>query len=118
MAGLKAAIIDLDGTLVDTLGDFYVALNRNLAELALPALDRTFIERTIGKGAERLRGAGLALACVTNKPRAFALDLLQRKDLSTYFAQVQGGDSFERRKPEPCRPCARQRCWAARRSAR
>ena len=27
----RAAIVDLDGTLVDTLGDFEVALNRTLA---------------------------------------------------------------------------------------
>jgi phosphoglycolate phosphatase len=143
-----AAIVDLDGTLVDTLGDFEVALNRTLAALALPAVGRAFIERTIGKGSEhlirstlaaaggnaslyeaawahyqrdymaingdhapvyagavagldRLRAAGLALACVTNKPRAFAVALLERKGLASYFAYVFGGDSFERRKPDP-----------------
>ena len=29
----NAAIVDLDGTMVDTLGDFEVALNRTLADL-------------------------------------------------------------------------------------
>ena len=143
-----AAIVDLDGTLVDTLGDFEAALNRTLATLALPPVDRAFIERTIGKGSEhlirstlaaaggdaalyeaawatyqreylaingdhaevyggavagleKLRTAGLALACVTNKPRAFAVALLERKGLAGYFAHVFGGDSFERRKPDP-----------------
>jgi phosphoglycolate phosphatase len=143
-----AAIVDLDGTLVDTLGDFDVALNRAFADLGLPPLDRAFIERTIGKGSEhlirsslaavggdsarygdawahyqrhyraingefsavhggavvgldRLRAAGLVLACVTNKPRDFAVALLERKSLARYFAQVFGGDSFERRKPDP-----------------
>ena len=145
---VDAAIVDLDGTLVDTLGDFEVALNRTLATLALPPVDRAFIERTIGKGSEhlirstlaaaggdaalyeaawatyqreylaingdhaevyggavagleKLRTAGLALACVTNKPRAFAVALLERKGLAGYFAHVFGGDSFERRKPDP-----------------
>ena len=48
-----------------------------------------------------LRAAGLALACVTNKPQAFAVALLERKGLAGYFAQVFGGDSFERSKPDP-----------------
>jgi phosphoglycolate phosphatase len=143
-----AVIVDLDGTLVDTLGDFEVALNRTLAELALPPVGRSFIERTVGKGSEhllrstlasvggdaalyaaawahyqrhyraingdfsevyagaaagleRLRAAGLALACVTNKPRDFAVALLECKGLAGHFAQVFGGDSFERRKPDP-----------------
>lgn len=146
--GFQAAIVDLDGTMVDTLGDFDVALNLTLAELALPPVDRAFIERTIGKGSEhlirstlaaaggdaalyevawahyqrlyraingdyaavydgveaglqRLRAAGLPLACVTNKPRDFAAELLERKGLAGYFTQVFGGDSFERRKPDP-----------------
>lgn len=33
---LDAAIVDLDGTMVDTLGDFVVALNGMLADLSLP----------------------------------------------------------------------------------
>jgi len=143
-----AAIIDLDGTLVDTLGDFEVAIGRMLAELGLPPVGRDFIERTIGKGGEhlirstlaragadaglyerawtryqahyravngefalvypgaregveRLAAAGLALACVTNKPVGFAQTLLERKALRPLFAQVFGGDSFERKKPDP-----------------
>ncbi len=36
----QAAIIDLDGTLVDTLGDFEAALGATLRELSLPALSR------------------------------------------------------------------------------
>ena len=143
-----AAIVDLDGTLVDTLGDFEVAIGRMLTELALPPVDRGFIERTIGKGGEhlirstlaqagadarlyteawtryqanycavngefatvypgaregveRLAAAGVALACVTNKPFAFARTLLERKALRPFFAQVFGGDSFERKKPDP-----------------
>ncbi|WP_428421832.1 phosphoglycolate phosphatase [Methylibium sp.] len=154
--GLQAAIIDLDGTLVDTLGDFVVALNRTLADLALPAVDRAFVERTVGKGSEhliartlahvggavaryehawgryqhhyaavngehaavfpgaaeglrRLADAGLRLACLTNKPQAFAQALLERKGLARYFAFVFGGDAFERKKPDPLpliRTCA------------
>lgn len=144
----RAAILDLDGTLVDTQGDFVVALNHTLADLGLRGIDAGFVERTVGKGSEhlirrtlaevgaddahygaawdryqhhyrringehsrlydgvaeglgRLASAGLALACVTNKPGAFALELLERKGLRRWFAAVHGGDAFARRKPDP-----------------
>ena len=51
---LRAAIVDLDGTMVDTLGDFVVALNRMLDDLRLPGVERPSIERMIGKGSEHL----------------------------------------------------------------
>jgi phosphoglycolate phosphatase len=53
-ADLRAAIIDLDGTMVDTLGDFEVALNRTLQELSLPSISRPVIEGLVGKGSEHL----------------------------------------------------------------
>ena len=147
---LQAAIIDLDGTLVDTLGDFAEALNRTLTDLKLPPIGRAQIERMIGKGSENLllsamahlgepdptgrlpeawsayqrhyldvngrfsqvfdgaveglqalRDAGLPLACLTNKPLAFAQTLLRDKGLAGFFGHVFGGDSFERKKPDP-----------------
>ena len=157
-AAFDAAIIDLDGTMVDTLGDFAQALGRMLDDLALPGIERTHIERMVGKGSEHLiksvlhhvlaqagqapaainteaiypqawaryqhhylaingqyaqvypgvpeglqalRSAGLRLACLTNKPTAFALPLLRAKGLDSFFDQVFGGDAFERKKPDP-----------------
>ena len=159
----KAAIVDLDGTMVDTLGDFEVALNRTLADLDLPPVTPALVEHTVGKGSEHLirsvlahqlalpeiaglanvcasrsvdtlyepawqryqhhyqqvngqhsdvypgvadgllalRDAGLQLACLTNKPLAFARNLLVTKGLAGHFSQVFGGDSFERKKPDP-----------------
>ena len=47
-APLQAAIVDLDGTMIDTVGDFDVALNTMLDELGLPAVDQAFIARTVG----------------------------------------------------------------------
>ena len=145
---LTAAIVDLDGTMVDTVGDFEQALARTLADLALPPVDRAFIVRTVGRGSMHLlkntlaqaggapelidqawtryqrhyadingrhaevypgvreglaamRARGWKLACVTNKPRAFALALLEAKGLRPLFEHVFGGDSFERQKPDP-----------------
>lgn len=50
----EAAILDLDGTLVNTLGDFAEALNRMLAELQLPSIEAQRIESMVGKGSEHL----------------------------------------------------------------
>jgi phosphoglycolate phosphatase len=143
-----AAIVDLDGTLVDTLDDFVAVLALTLHELGLPAVDRAFVATSIGKGSEHLiretlravgadaglydaawsayqrhydlvngrhaqvfdgveaglralRAQGLHLACLTNKPTAFAKVLLQQKGLASYFHVVFGGDAFERKKPDP-----------------
>jgi phosphoglycolate phosphatase len=145
---LDAAIIDLDGTMVDTLGDFVVALNAMLADLALPAVERHFVEQTVGKGSEhlirrtlahagaaperfdaafaryqhhylaingrhselypgvveglrQLQAAGLKLACLTNKPGAFARPLLAAKGIEQFFTFVFGGDAFAAKKPDP-----------------
>lgn len=145
---LEAAIIDLDGTLVDTLGDFEEALGGMSACLGLRRVGRDTIAHMVGKGSEHLirsvlahlgadgalyedawrayqanylaingrhsqvypgavqglkalREHGLRLACLTNKPTAFALPLLQAKGLHDFFDVVFGGDAFERKKPDP-----------------
>lgn len=51
---IDAAIVDLDGTMVDTVGDFEAALALALADLGLPPVNRAFIARTVGKGSEHL----------------------------------------------------------------
>lgn len=143
-----AVLVDLDGTMVDTLGDFDAVLNAMLVEMALPAVPRVFIEHTVGKGSEHLirstlaqvgapaerfdeaweryqriylaingeharvydgviealtlwQAAGFQLACLTNKPGAFATGLLARKGLSAFFTLTVGGDAHPRKKPDP-----------------
>lgn len=77
----SAIILDLDGTLVDTLGDFEVALNRTLADLDLPPLQASWIARQVGKGSEHLLRVslthslaqaelGLANVCEARSPEA------------------------------------------------
>ena len=53
---IRAVILDLDGTLVDTLGDFELALRAMLADLdvAPDAISPTFVGHTVGKGSEYL----------------------------------------------------------------
>ena len=163
MKNFDAAILDLDGTLVDTVDDFVAALQAMLKEMPAPycdfELDRTTVEPLIGKGSEnlikslvaridsaqaatknvaisdaaflasanvlyqghyrqvngrhatlypgalagvqQLHALGLPLACVTNKPTAFAKDLLAQMGLAGYFSLVLGGDAVARKKPDP-----------------
>jgi len=58
----QAAIVDLDGTMVDTLGDFEFALNRMLEELDLAPIHASAIARLVGKGSEHLIRSVLAQA--------------------------------------------------------
>jgi phosphoglycolate phosphatase len=59
--GLRAAIIDLDGTMLDTLPDFEVALNGMRADLELGPITVAQIEPMVGKGSENLIRRVLAL---------------------------------------------------------
>jgi phosphoglycolate phosphatase len=54
LSRVDAVIVDLDGTMVDTMGDFNEALNRMLRELELPAIRAQDIEHMVGKGSEHL----------------------------------------------------------------
>jgi len=52
--GIRAAIVDLDGTMVDTAPDFQVAINRMRDELNLAPLALNTIVDFVGKGSENL----------------------------------------------------------------
>ena len=149
--GIRAAIIDLDGTMVDTAPDFQVAINRMRDELHLAPLALDTIVDFVGKGSENLmrrvlgvdfeksevesrfdhaleryqhhylqingdhselyagvheglvamKKGGVRLACVTNKPIAFARPLLDKKGLIDLFEVIYGGDSLAHKKPHP-----------------
>jgi phosphoglycolate phosphatase len=55
----------------------------------------------VREGLAEMRELGLRLACVTNKPAAFARQLLERTDLMPCFELLYGGDSLPRKKPDP-----------------
>jgi phosphoglycolate phosphatase len=55
----------------------------------------------VAEGLESLHALEVRLAVVTNKQRHFAVALLQRLGLSPWIEVVVGGDSCERRKPDP-----------------
>jgi len=53
-AAIKAAIIDLDGTMLDTVPDFELALNAMRAEFHLAPITQAVIKPMVGKGSEKL----------------------------------------------------------------
>lgn len=61
LTGIRAAIIDLDGTMVHTAPDFHVAINRMRADLGLAPIDIETITHFVGKGTENLMRRVLAV---------------------------------------------------------
>src|SRR6516162_5254563 len=55
-----ALLLDLDGTLVDSVGDLQAALNQCLGELGASPLSLAAVRRMIGDGARPLVERGLA----------------------------------------------------------
>lgn len=148
----QALLFDLDGTLVDSVPDIAVAIDRMLVSLQLPAAGEAKVRNWVGNGAQKLvqralaygydepenavswerlteahqrysdfyreklavhtrcydgvvpalhqlHAAGMPLAVVTNKPEAFAIELLRELGLLPLLACVIGGDSVAERKP-------------------
>ncbi len=58
---IVGAIIDLDGTMLDTVPDFHVAINAMRSELDLPPVTPDTIKLLVGKGSENLIRSILAL---------------------------------------------------------
>jgi len=55
----------------------------------------------VNEGLEWLAAQGVELACVTNKPEAFTLPLLEALALEKYFTLIVGGDTLSNKKPDP-----------------
>jgi phosphoglycolate phosphatase len=58
--GFRAVVFDLDGTLVDTIGDLTAALNRTLSDLDLPPHSESTVKDMVGGGLAKLLERGLA----------------------------------------------------------
>jgi phosphoglycolate phosphatase len=147
----KAVLIDLDGTLVDSVPDLANAIDQMMLQLVMPARGIDAVTEWIGNGAGRLvkralvnsmegepsealfqkalplfevayaanngkhsylydgvevglnylQQQGYRLGCVTNKPIAFTLPLLEAMGIADFFDLAIGGDQVERIKPDP-----------------
>jgi phosphoglycolate phosphatase len=69
----------------------YLAINGQFADVYPGVLEAL----------NELAAQKVPMACLTNKPLAFAQALLKDKSLTHFFGPVFGGDSFERKKPDP-----------------
>ena len=65
-------------------------------------LDNTVLYPGVADALERFRQLeGYSMAVYTNKPVNFSRAIIQGLNLSRYFVAVYGGNSFERKKPDP-----------------
>ena len=60
-APIRAAIVDLDGTMLDTVPDFHIAINTMRGEFGLRPISAEQIAHMVGKGSEHLIRSVLAL---------------------------------------------------------
>ena len=91
LSGIKAAIIDLDGTMIDTALDFRAALNTVRADLSLSPQSLELVRTFVGRGFERLVRGSLSADYDENElekvlPRARELFL-------KHYADVNGKES-------------------------
>lgn len=56
----EAVFFDLDGTLVDSVYDLYIAMNLTLTDLAFPVVSQQLVESWVGNGIETLVKRGLS----------------------------------------------------------
>ncbi|KPH62180.1 phosphoglycolate phosphatase [Pseudoalteromonas porphyrae] len=56
----EAALFDLDGTLVDSVYDLYIAMNLTLSDLAFPIVSQRLVESWVGNGIDVLVKRGLS----------------------------------------------------------
>ena len=50
---------------------------------------------------QAIKQTGVKMACITNKPAAFTMPLLEKSGLLPYFELVVSGDTLSKKKPEP-----------------
>ena len=64
-------------------------------------LDYTALYPGVREALERLRGAGITMAVLTNKPVRISRAILEGLGVGALFRQVYGGNSFDFKKPHP-----------------
>ena len=64
-------------------------------------LDCTTLYPGVRESLDRFRAAGKRMGVLTNKPSAMTSHILAGLGIAGYFFRAFGGDSFERKKPDP-----------------
>jgi phosphoglycolate phosphatase len=79
--------------------DVQKAVGLFLAYYRLHMLDHTVPFAGVREALEELKGRKMAV--LTNKPVRFSRDMIAGLGMAHYFPYIYGGDSFERKKPDP-----------------
>ena len=142
---LRAFLLDLDGTLIDSKQDLVTSVNAMLRQMGHAELPAGIVATYIGHGAPQLIASALGpgatddqqrtglslflahyqlhkldatrpypgvvealdalatypMSVLTNKPTNMSIEILQGLGLAKYFRSIYGGDSFEKKKPDP-----------------
>jgi phosphoglycolate phosphatase len=64
-------------------------------------LEHTTLYPGVRESLDRFRDAGKRMAVLTNKPVRMSRHIVEGLGIGGHFFQVFGGDSFERKKPDP-----------------
>jgi len=90
MTTLRAALIDLDGTLADTIADLAHAANAMRVELGLAALPQALVATFVGKGIDTLIARMLAESLTVSEPPDAALLTRARAAFYRHYHEVNG----------------------------
>jgi phosphoglycolate phosphatase len=77
------------------------ALDYFLAHYAEHKLDNTRAYPGIPEALEQLHAGGVRMAVLTNKPVRVSGGIVEGLGLAKYFERVYGGNSFDKKKPDP-----------------
>lgn len=81
--------------------DFDEALRRMKRYYADHLVDSTCLYPGVSAGLKELKGAGITLAVLSNKPTAASRKILEQLGVAPLFAEIIGGDASFPLKPEP-----------------
>jgi phosphoglycolate phosphatase len=84
--GWHAVLLDLDGTLLDTLPDLAAAANAMRQALGMPALDESLIRTFVGKGADNLIARSLAASLQAPAPDPKTFEIAKHHFFEYYQA--------------------------------
>ncbi len=82
-------------------GDVARALDFFIRHYAQHCLDYTVLYPGVEDALSRLRSAGMSLAVLTNKPVRISNQIVSGLGVGDHFFRVYGGNSFDRKKPDP-----------------
>jgi phosphoglycolate phosphatase len=99
MFRVKAVMLDLDGTLVNSAPEIAAAINLMLADLNQPVLPQSLVESYVGEGAavliKRCLNSQLDISRLNDEPDAMLFDQAQRLFFAHYAKNVTDSKPYD-----------------------